>query len=105
MISQPPTRLATSVPDQSLASWEGRAFFATTVTTGTRKPSVNSSLRPSISASGPMVKAMAPSSWLPVSSMTRTKAMTPKAMSVPATKPVTRISRQLRLRRCTPCST
>src|SRR5918998_948846 len=42
--SQPPTRLATSVPDHSLASCARLARPATTAVTGTRKPSVNSSL-------------------------------------------------------------
>src|SRR3954449_11767332 len=38
MISQPPTRLATSVPDQSFANCRTVARFAATVTTGTRTP-------------------------------------------------------------------
>ena len=70
MITQPPTRLATNVPLQSLSSWATLARFAATVVTGTRNPSVNSSLRPSSSARNPTENATPASNWLWVSAST-----------------------------------
>jgi len=70
MSTQPPTRLATSVPLHSLSSWEMLARFAATVVTGTRNPSVNSSLRPSRSARNPIENATPASSGLWVSAST-----------------------------------
>ena len=57
MIAQPPTRLANSVPIHSLSSCRKLACFAATAATGTRKPSVNSSLRPSSRARKPIANA------------------------------------------------
>jgi hypothetical protein len=68
--TQPPSRLATSVPLHSLSSCATLARFAATVVTGTRKPSVNSSLRPSSSARNPIENASPPISGLPVASRT-----------------------------------
>ena len=52
---------------QSLPSCGQPARPGATAVTGTRKPSVNSSLRASSSAMKPMLKASPASRWLPVS--------------------------------------
>ena len=60
--TQPPARLATSVPLHSFISCPKLARLAATVVTGTKKPSVNSSLRPSSSARKPIENARPASS-------------------------------------------
>ena len=70
MKTQPPTRLATSVPTQSRSSWAIVPSRAATAATGMRKFSVKSSLWASISAMKPMLKPMPASRWLPVSCRT-----------------------------------
>ncbi len=55
------------MPPHSLPSCAVLARLATTAVTGTRKPSVNNSLRASSRAMSPMLNAMPASRWLPVS--------------------------------------
>ncbi len=63
---QPPARFATPVTTHRRASERAFASRATTVVTGTRKFSVNSSLSASVSATNPTENASAASSssWL-----------------------------------------
>ena len=103
--SQPPARLATRVPPHSLESCRALARPATTAVTGTRKPSVNSSLRASSSAMKPMLNARPPSRWLPVSVTTANIASTPVATSRPPANPVESTSRHVRCSRWAPSLT
>ena len=64
--TQPPSRLPKQEPTQNLARSPGVADFAATTETGTRKPSVNSSLCPSSRATKPKENASPPSSALSV---------------------------------------
>ena len=85
---QPPARLATSVPAHSRSSIRNRAWRAITVVTGTRKFSVNSSLRARVRAMKPTEKASPASSLLWVASSTSSRASTPVPTSMPPTRPV-----------------
>ncbi len=105
MKAKPPTRLATRVVAQrrSRLGMPTRSWVTTAVT-GTRKSSVNSSLRASVRAMKPMVNASAPSNMLPVSAMTTNCATTPSPTSKPPTIPVAAITGSVRVRRSSPCT-
>ena len=105
VMTHPPTRFITAVPNHSRTSLAADARPAATAATGTRKFSVNSSLCASVRAMKPMPKASPASRTLPVSSFTSSRASTPTPTSRPPTAPVASRPGQLRVSRCSPSAT
>ncbi len=70
IVRAPPTMFVTRVTAQSRSSPSQGPFSATAAVTGTRKFSVNSSLRARSRATNPTENAIPASTWLPVASLT-----------------------------------